>query len=150
MYIAQPFASIMWRLVSSYNSDYTRVPTCSELPHVARFPSHFRRALRVLHAGAAGNWKRVIGLVSSASHAALGEAEMGNVYLAAGAMQTSVFIVVRSSRPKARARTGGGDGRDRMLGSGAAGDAHGADGGAAAGIAEGLQNLTRAALAFRG
>ena len=34
------------------------------------------------------NWKRVVGVVSSASHAALGEPEKGNVYLAAGAMQS--------------------------------------------------------------
>ena len=33
------------------------------------------------------NWKRVIGVVSSASHAALNEAAKGNVYLAAGAMR---------------------------------------------------------------
>lgn len=46
------------------------------------------------------NWKRVIGVVSSASHAALGEAEMGNVYLAAGAMQTATFLVVRTARPQ--------------------------------------------------
>jgi hypothetical protein len=47
-----------------------------------------------------GNWKRVIGVVSTASHAALDEpAEKGNVYLAAGAMQTSVFLVVRTQRP---------------------------------------------------
>jgi putative ABC transport system permease protein len=44
------------------------------------------------------NWKRVIGVVSSASHAALGEPEKGNVYLAAGAMQQSVFLVVRTQR----------------------------------------------------
>ena len=45
------------------------------------------------------NWKRVIGVVSSASHAALDEPEKGNVYLAAGAMQTSVFLVLRTERP---------------------------------------------------
>jgi putative ABC transport system permease protein len=45
------------------------------------------------------NWKRVIGVVSSASHAALGEPEKGNAYLAAGAMQTSVFLVLRTDRP---------------------------------------------------
>jgi len=45
------------------------------------------------------NWKRVIGVVTSASHAALDEPEKGNVYLAAGAMQTSVFLVVRTRRP---------------------------------------------------
>jgi putative ABC transport system permease protein len=45
------------------------------------------------------NWKRVVGVISSSSHAALGEPEKGNVYLAAGAMQTSVFLVVRTERP---------------------------------------------------
>ena len=45
------------------------------------------------------NWKRVIGVVSSASHAALDETAKGNVYLAAGAMQTSAFLVVRTERP---------------------------------------------------
>jgi len=46
------------------------------------------------------NWKRVIGVVSSSSHAALDEPEKGNVYLAAGAMQESVFLVVRTERSK--------------------------------------------------
>ena len=46
------------------------------------------------------NWKRVIGVVSGASHAALDEPEKGNVYLAAGAMQECVFLVVRTDRPK--------------------------------------------------
>jgi putative ABC transport system permease protein len=45
------------------------------------------------------NWKRVIGVVSSASHAALNEAAKGNVYLAAGAMRNSSFVVVRTQRP---------------------------------------------------
>ena len=45
------------------------------------------------------NWKRVAGVVASASHAALDEAEKGSVYLAAGAMLTSVFVVVRTTRP---------------------------------------------------
>jgi len=45
------------------------------------------------------NWKRVIGVVTNASHAALDEAEKGNVYLAAGAMRKSVFLVVRTERP---------------------------------------------------
>src|ERR1700730_13447539 len=44
------------------------------------------------------NWKRVIGVVSSTSHSALDEAAKGNVYLAAGAMRTSVFLVVRTER----------------------------------------------------
>jgi putative ABC transport system permease protein len=47
------------------------------------------------------NWKRIVGVVSSASHAALNEPEKGNVYLAAGAMQASAFLVVRTSRPAA-------------------------------------------------
>lgn len=42
------------------------------------------------------NWKRVIGVVSSSVHAALNEPTKGNVYLAAGAMQSSVFLVVRT------------------------------------------------------
>ncbi len=46
-----------------------------------------------------GNWKRVIGVVSNASHAALDESEKGNVYLAAGAMQTSAFLAVRTKKP---------------------------------------------------
>ena len=45
------------------------------------------------------NWKRVIGVVSSASHAALNEAPEGNVYMAAGAMRESAFVVVRTQRP---------------------------------------------------
>jgi putative ABC transport system permease protein len=45
------------------------------------------------------NWKRVIGVVSSASHAALNEAAKGNVYLAAGAMRYSAFVVVRTQGP---------------------------------------------------
>ncbi len=44
------------------------------------------------------NWKRVIGVVSSANHAALNEVPKGNAYLSAGAMQTSVFLVVRTER----------------------------------------------------
>jgi len=45
------------------------------------------------------NWKRVIGVVSSASHAALNEAAKGNVYLAGGALRYSAFVVVRTQRP---------------------------------------------------
>ena len=45
------------------------------------------------------NWKRVVGVVSSARHAALDEPEKGNVYLAADAMRKSVFVVVRTARP---------------------------------------------------
>ena len=45
------------------------------------------------------NWKRVIGVVSSASHAALNEPAKGNVYMAAGGMRESYFVVVRTERP---------------------------------------------------
>lgn len=45
------------------------------------------------------NWKRVIGVVSSSSHAALNESVKGNVYLSAGAMRNAVFLVVRTERP---------------------------------------------------
>ena len=38
-------------------------------------------------------------MVSSASHAALNEAPKGNVYLSGGAMEKSVFVVVRTRRP---------------------------------------------------
>ena len=44
------------------------------------------------------NWKRVVGVVSNASHRALDEPDLGSVYLAAGAMQKSVFLVVRAER----------------------------------------------------
>jgi putative ABC transport system permease protein len=50
-------------------------------------------------AGEPDNWKRVIGVVSSASHAALNESMKGNVYLAAGAMRSAVFLVVRTEQP---------------------------------------------------
>jgi predicted permease len=46
-----------------------------------------------------GNWKRVIGVVSGANHIALDEPSTANVYQAADAMQRSVFLVVRSTRP---------------------------------------------------
>lgn len=45
------------------------------------------------------NWKRVVGVVSSASHAALDKPMGGNAYLSAGAMQHAVFLVVRTERP---------------------------------------------------
>ena len=51
------------------------------------------------------NWKRVTGVVSIASHSALDQRENGNVYLAAGAMQTSDFLVVRTARPSQEIRT---------------------------------------------
>jgi len=43
-------------------------------------------------------WKRVVGVVSDAKHSALNEPERGAVYLAAGAMQRSAFLVVRTQR----------------------------------------------------
>lgn len=43
-------------------------------------------------------WKRVVGVVSDAKHAALNEPERGAVYLAAGAMERSAFVVVRTQR----------------------------------------------------
>jgi putative ABC transport system permease protein len=45
------------------------------------------------------NWKRIIGVVSSASHSTLNEAPKANVYLAAAAMRRSYFLVVRTERP---------------------------------------------------
>ena len=45
------------------------------------------------------NWKQVIGVVSNASHAALIETAKANVYLSAGAMRESDFVVVRTERP---------------------------------------------------
>ncbi len=47
------------------------------------------------------HWKRVIGVVSNANHVAMDEAEKGNVYLAAGALQTAQFLVVKTARPGA-------------------------------------------------
>src|SRR5262249_1001451 len=49
----------------------------------------------------AANWKRVIGVVSGASHAALDETAQANVYLSAAAMHHAVFLVVRTERPPA-------------------------------------------------
>ncbi|MBV8819220.1 MAG: FtsX-like permease family protein, partial [Acidobacteriaceae bacterium] len=45
------------------------------------------------------NWKRVVGVVTSINHVALDDAVEGNVYLAAGAMRSAVFLVVRTQRP---------------------------------------------------
>jgi predicted permease len=45
------------------------------------------------------NWKRVIGVVSNASHAALDEPEKGNVYLATNGLQKAAFLIVRTERP---------------------------------------------------
>ncbi len=47
------------------------------------------------------HWKQVIGVVSGTRIAALDEPERGNVYLAAGAMQEAVFLVVRTERSTA-------------------------------------------------
>ena len=46
-----------------------------------------------------GHWKRIIGIVSSGKHSSLDEASTGNVYLSAGAMQRSDFLVVRTPYP---------------------------------------------------
>ena len=43
-------------------------------------------------------WKRVVGVVSDAKHAALNEPERGAVYLAAGAMERAAFVIVRTRR----------------------------------------------------
>jgi len=51
------------------------------------------------------NWKRVIGVVSDASHSALNTPEKANVYLAAGAMQEAAFLVVRTERPAGEMET---------------------------------------------
>jgi predicted permease len=45
------------------------------------------------------NWKRVVGVVSSGRHASMdGPQQQASVYLAAGALQKAVFLVVRSDR----------------------------------------------------
>jgi hypothetical protein len=46
------------------------------------------------------NWKRVIGVVSDASHVALDQREKGTVYLAGNAMRRAQFLVVRTTRPE--------------------------------------------------
>jgi predicted permease len=46
------------------------------------------------------NWKRVVGVVSSSRHASMdGPQQQASVYLAAGALEKAVFLVVRSDRP---------------------------------------------------
>jgi len=45
------------------------------------------------------NWKRVIGVVSSIRHAALDGPVPANVYFSAGALESAVFLVVRTNRP---------------------------------------------------
>jgi predicted permease len=45
------------------------------------------------------NWKRVVGVVSSSRHASMdGPQQQASVYLASGALQRAVFLVVRSDR----------------------------------------------------
>ena len=46
-----------------------------------------------------GNWKRVIGVVSSVRHADLDAPPGLNVYLSAGALSHAAFLVVRTERP---------------------------------------------------
>jgi predicted permease len=47
------------------------------------------------------NWKRVVGVVSSSRHRSMdGPQQQASVYLAAGALQKAVFLVVRSDRPE--------------------------------------------------
>jgi hypothetical protein len=48
-----------------------------------------------------GNWKRVVGIVSSIRHAAMDGPEQPSVYLSASALENAAFLVVRSDRPKA-------------------------------------------------
>jgi predicted permease len=46
------------------------------------------------------NWRRVVGVVSSSRHASMdGPPQQASVYLAAGALQKAVFLVVRTDRP---------------------------------------------------
>lgn len=45
------------------------------------------------------NWKRVVGVVSSIRHATLEGPQGESVYLAAGALESAIFLVVRSDRP---------------------------------------------------
>lgn len=47
-----------------------------------------------------GNWKRVVGTVSSIRHAAMDGPEQASVYLSASALENAAFLVVRSDRPK--------------------------------------------------
>ena len=52
------------------------------------------------------NWKRVVGVVSTVRHAAMDTPEQPNVYLAAAALETSYFLVVRTNRPPKDLETG--------------------------------------------
>jgi predicted permease len=49
--------------------------------------------------GHPNDWKQIVGVVSGTRHIALNEGPLGNVYTAAGAMQESYFVVVRTQRP---------------------------------------------------
>jgi putative ABC transport system permease protein len=48
------------------------------------------------------NWKRVVGVVSSIRHAAMDEPQGASVYIAASALESAAFLVVRSERPTAK------------------------------------------------
>ncbi len=50
-------------------------------------------------------WKQVIGVVSSVHHAALEGPAGANVYLAAGALQSAAFLVVKTGRPTGELET---------------------------------------------
>jgi predicted permease len=45
------------------------------------------------------NWKRVVGVVSSIRHAALDGPTLANVYVSSSALESAVFLVVRTNRP---------------------------------------------------
>src|SRR6185437_3743320 len=47
------------------------------------------------------NWKEVVGIVSTVRHRSMSGAPGMDVYLAAGAMEKAVFLVVRTERPVA-------------------------------------------------
>lgn len=47
-----------------------------------------------------GNWKQIIGIVSSTRHATMDGPEQASVYLSAGALENAAFLVVRTDRPK--------------------------------------------------
>jgi len=46
-----------------------------------------------------GNWKQIIGIVSSTRHATMDGPEQASVYLSAGALENAAFLVVRTNRP---------------------------------------------------
>jgi putative ABC transport system permease protein len=47
-----------------------------------------------------GNWKRVVGVVSSIRHATMDGPEQASAYLSASALENAAFLVVRSDRPE--------------------------------------------------